>query len=119
MNKWYGKVGYGVAEETLPGVYVEKIIERSYYGDVTRNVKNEESGESLNSNINITNNISIVADAFACQNFHLMKYATFMGARWVVKSVETAHPRLLLTIGGVYNGPTPETSDGSGEDSGN
>lgn len=118
MSKWYGIIGFGVTEEGIPGVYTERVIERPYYGDVTRNVKKTENGEGLNKDINITNDISIVSDAYAYQNFHLMKYVIFMGARWEVRSVEVGHPRLFLSIGGVYNGPTPETSGESGENSG-
>lgn len=118
MSKWRGMVGFGATEEGVPGVYDEKVIERRYYGDVTRNVKKAEDGAGLNKDINISNDISIVSDAYAYQNFHLIKYVTFMGARWEVRSVEVGRPRLFLTIGGVYNGPTPETPGGSGENSG-
>lgn len=118
MSKWCGMIGFGATEEEAPGVYKEKVIERRYYGDVTRNVKRSEDGAGLNDDINISNDISIVSDAYACQNFHLIKYVTFMGARWQVRSVEVGYPRLSLAIGGVYNGPTPETSGESGENSG-
>lgn len=118
MSKWHGMIGFGATEEGVPGVYNEIVVERPYYGDVLRDVKNTESGDSLNDNINIANSISIVSDAYAYQNFHLMKYVTFMGARWKVKSVEVGRPRLSLSIGGVYNGPTPETPERAGENSG-
>lgn len=118
MSKWYGMVGYSCAEEIKPGVYREQVVERPYYGDVTRNVKMTEPGEGLNDDINVGNDISIVSDPYAYQNFHLMKYVTYMGARWKVKSVKVKRPRLLLSIGGVYNGPTPETPGGFGENSG-
>lgn len=118
MSKWYGMVGYGWTEEVRPGVYVEQIVERPYYGDLIRNTKSAEQGESLNDDIEIRNDLSIVADAYAYQNFHLMKYATFMGVRWKVRSVEVTHPRLELSIGGVYNGPTPEAPEPPGESTG-
>ena len=118
MSKWYGMVGFGATEEDVSGVYTERVIERPYYGELTRNVKNTEAGDSLNDDINISNDISIISDAYAYQNFHLMKYVTFMGARWKVRSVEVGHPRLFLSIGGVYNGPTPETPEETGESSG-
>ena len=35
MAKFYGVIGYAVTEETKPGVWAEKIIERMYYGDST------------------------------------------------------------------------------------
>ena len=104
MNKFYGKIGYAISEETVPGVWVERIVERSYYGDVIRNIRRLQSSENLNDDINVTNEISIVADAFANQNFHSMRYVEYMGTKWKVSSIEVKYPRLILSIGGVYNG---------------
>lgn len=104
MNKFYGKIGYAISEETVPGVWVEQIVERSYYGDVIRNIRRLQSSENLNDDINISNEISIVADAFANQNFHSMRYVEYMGTKWKVSSIEVKYPRLILSIGGVYNG---------------
>lgn len=118
MSRWFGKVGYSVTEETNPGVYTEKVIERSYYGDLIRNSRSLDQGPSLNDDIEIDNDISIIADAYAYQNFAFMKYVVFMGVRWKVRSVKVEHPRLFLSIGGVYNGPTPDPSGEAGESSG-
>lgn len=104
MNKFYGKIGYAISEETVPGVWVEQIVERSYYGDVIRNIRRLQSSENLNDDINVSNEISIVADAFANQNFHSMRYVEYMGTKWKVSSIEVKYPRLILSIGGVYNG---------------
>lgn len=102
--KFYGSVGYAETVETKPGVWEEQIAERMYYGDFTRNTRKLQSSESINDNINVTNEISIVADPFANENFHSMRYIRFMGAKWKISSVEVQYPRLILTIGGVYNG---------------
>lgn len=104
MAKFYGKIGYAMTKETIPGVWVEEIVERSYYGDVIRNIRRLQSSENLNDDINVSNEISIVADAFANQNFHSMRYVEYMGAKWKVSSVEVKYPRLILNVGGVYNG---------------
>lgn len=104
MNKFYGKIGYAISEETVPGVWVERIVERSYYGDVIRNIRRLQSSENLNDDINVSNEISIVVDAFANQNFHSMRYVEYMGTKWKVSSIEVKYPRLILSIGGVYNG---------------
>ena len=104
MNKFYGKIGYAISEESVPGVWVERIVERSYYGDVIRNIRRLQSSENLNDDINVSNEISIVADAFANQNFHSMRYVEYMGTKWKVSSIEVKYPRLILSIGGVYNG---------------
>ena len=104
MAKFYGKIGYAITKETTPGVWVEEIVERSYYGDVIRNIRRLQGSENLNDDINVSNEISIVADAFANQNFYSMRYVEYMGAKWKVSSVEVKYPRLILNIGGVYNG---------------
>ena len=103
MAKFYGVIGYGETEETTPGVWKPKITERSYYGDLTRNTRRLQSADKLNDNICISNEISIVADPFAYKNFHLMLYVEFMGAKWKITNVEVQYPRLILTIGDVYN----------------
>lgn len=104
MAKFYGTIGYAVTVETKPGVWTEKITERMYYGDMTRNTRKLQSTDQLNDNINVANEISIVADPFANENFHSMKYVEFMSAKWKITSVEVQYPRLILTVGGVYNG---------------
>lgn len=104
MAKFYGAVGYAVTEENTPGVWDERIIERMYYGELIRNTRKLQSTEYLNDDINISNEISILADPFAYANFHSMRYVDFMGAKWKITSVEVQYPRLILTVGGVYNG---------------
>lgn len=104
MAKYYGKIGYAETVETNPGVWTEQITERSYYGDMIRNTRRLQSAEQVNDNINITNDLSIIADPYAINNFHTMRYAEFMGAKWKISNVEVQYPRLILTLGGLYNG---------------
>lgn len=106
MAKFYGKVGYAEISETSPGVNTEHLTERSYYGDVIRNVRKLEPGESVNDNVDVNNSLSIVADPYAYQHFFAIRYVQWMGVYWKVSNVEVQYPRLLLTVGGVYNGPT-------------
>jgi len=105
MARYCGSVGYAVTVETSPGVWEEQITTRKYYGDLRRNTRRLQTTDQLNDNINVTNEISIVADPFAVQNFHMMRYAEYMGTKWKVTNVEVAFPRLILTLGGVWNGP--------------
>lgn len=104
MAKFYGKIGYVNTVETKPGVYEEQIVERYYYGDLIRNTRRLQSADQVNDDINISNEISIVADPYATNNFHTMRYAVFMGTKWKISNVEVSYPRLILTLGGVYNG---------------
>ena len=104
MAKFYGMIGFAETVETVPGVWVEQITERPYFGDLTRNFRRLQTADQLNDNINVENNISIVSDPYANQNFHSIRYAEFMGTRWKISNVEVQYPRLILTTGGVYNG---------------
>jgi len=103
MAKFYGAIGYAETKETAPGVWRESITERSYYGDVIRNTRRWEGSEHLNDDLNINNLISIVADAYANENFFAIRYIIWMGSKWKVTNVEVQRPRLVLTIGGLYN----------------
>ena len=104
MAKFYGKIGFAKPTETNLGVWEDVIVERSYSGDLGRNTFRLQSSENLNDNINISNEISIIADPYANENFHSMRYVEFMGARWKINNVEVKYPRLILSVGGVYNG---------------
>lgn len=106
--KYFGKIGYGVTEETRPGVSLPTISDRDYYGDIVRNTRRLENGGKVVDDLNINMTLSIVADPFAYQNFHQIKYAEYMGSKWKVSSVEVQYPRLILTLGGVYNGEDAE-----------
>ena len=103
MAKFYGEIGFGTSIETSPGVYEDQVTTRNYYGDLIKNTRRLESSGSVNDDINISNQISIVADPYANENFYTMRYVKFMGAKWKISDVEVQYPRLILTIGGVYN----------------
>lgn len=106
MAKFYGKVGYGFSEEIRPGVWEEQITEYPYYGDVIRDTRRLDNGDKVISDISVQNSISIVADPYAHSHFFAMRYIEWMGALWIVSNVEVQYPRLILRLGGVYNGPT-------------
>lgn len=107
MAKFFGKIGYGEATETSPGVWEDTIVEYPYYGDVVRNTRKLSEGESLNNDLSVSNSISIVADAYANEHFFAIRYIQWAGALWTVSDVDASQsPRLLLRLGGVYNGPT-------------
>lgn len=106
MAKWYGKIGFAETVETVPGYYDEVITAKPYCGDLIRNNRMlQTSTDSTNDNVNITNQISIIADPYAQNHFYSMRYAEFSGAKWKVTNVDASqYPRLILTLGGVYNG---------------
>lgn len=104
MAKFYGVVGFVDTVETEPGIWEEKVTERTYSGDLVRNSRRLQSSDSVNESITISNEISIIADPYAEQNFHAIRYAVFMGTKWKIESVDVQYPRLTLTMGGKYNG---------------
>lgn len=104
MAKWFGKIGYAETVEKEPGDYREEIIEKSYFGEVIRNTRMlQNSGNSTNNDVNISNQISIVADPYANNHIFAMRYVEFQGAKWKVSTVDVQYPRLILTVGGLYN----------------
>lgn len=109
MARFFGEVGYGdsIENPSDSGVWIDVITEAQYYGDVIRNTRKLESGESLNDDITVGNSISIVADDFAVEHFFKIKYVRWAGVLWTVTNVEVRTPRLILSLGSVYNGPTP------------
>lgn len=104
MAKWYGKIGYADNVEVEPGVWEDGIVEHSYYGDLNRNTRSLQNSGGINDNINLSNEVSIVADPYASENFYKMRYVEFAGTKWKITNVEVKYPRLILSIGGVWNG---------------
>ena len=102
MAKWFGKIGYAETEEISPGVWKEQIVEREYYGDLVRNTRRLQTADKINDDIIVSNELSIVSDPYANQNFHAIRYVEFMGSKWKVSLVEVSYPRLILTLGGLY-----------------
>ena len=106
MNRYFGEIGYRETIETEPGIWEETITPRNYYGDIVKNYARNAFSEHVTTikNPECSNSISIVADPYAFENFHNIVYATFMGTKWVVTNVDaTQYPRLILSLGGVYN----------------
>lgn len=107
MARFYGEIGYGESIENPSdsGVWTDVITEVHYYGDVIRNTRQLVNGENLNDNITVGNSISIIADDYAIAHFSKIKYVRWAGVLWTVTGVEVKSPRLILSIGSVYNGP--------------
>lgn len=107
MNKFYGTVGFVKTEETEPGVWKAQTVEHGYCGDLNRNIYRND-GSRVNTDFNINNQVSIVCDPYALENFQFIKYVRFLGSAWKVSSVEVNYPRLILNLGDVY---TEEVED--------
>lgn len=107
MAKFYGEIGYGETVESPvgSGIFIDVITEVTYMGEVIRESRLLQSGENLNSDISVSNSISIVADEYASEHFFAIRYIRWAGALWTVTNVQVQRPRLILSLGSVYNGP--------------
>lgn len=110
MAKYHGVIGFVEFKEIAPGVSDEIPTEREYYGDVLQNNKRWEAGSDINDNIQINNRISIIADEYANDNLFAIRYISWKKSFWKVTNAEVQRPRIILTIGGVYNGPAARSA---------
>lgn len=111
MAKFYGNIGFLDTVETEPGIWEETYKVIPYYGDIVRDMSRWQSSGQVNDNITLSNNISIVADPYASENFQKMRYVEYLGVKWKIESVEIQYPRLILNIGGEWNEQTSGTSN--------
>lgn len=102
--KFSGMIGYADLVETAPGVWEEQITEHKHYGEFTRNTSRLVTSQNVNDNVDVNTEISIIADTYAVHNIQSMRYVEFLGAKWKITSVAPQYPRLILSIGGLYNG---------------
>ena len=109
MDKYYGIIGFADSSEKRPGVWEDTITEKPYYGDVMRYSKSSGSSDKVIDDIRVSNQISILSDPHIMNHLQSLKYLEWLGAKWKVSDIEVKYPRLILTIGGAYNGPTADT----------
>lgn len=106
--KYFGKIGFVkyVEEDPLdaPGVCVENITEREYYGDLTRIINHSQpASEKVTDDLKLNNQISVLLDPYALDNFSNIRYVTFLNSKWEVSAVEVQYPRLIISFGGLYH----------------
>lgn len=105
--RFYGKIGFRHQGETFAhsGIWEDTVIEKYYYGDIQKmSIRDQANNDSINNNVVLSHQVTIVADPFVTQNYQDILYAEIEGAKWRVTYVENVPPRLRLTIGGKYNG---------------
>lgn len=102
MAKYYGIIGFATQEETKPGIWEDVIVERPYKGDVLRNGRRYDRSENINDNFTITNQFSIVSDAFLYSHIPALRYLEYMGSKFKIVSAEIDRPRVTISVGGVY-----------------
>jgi len=105
MARFYGKVGFGQTQDKGNGVHAVDVYYREYFGDEVQNYKTADNSQGVNSEFHTSTQISIVSDSHASENLSAIRYVEWRGVLWRVTGVDIQHPRLLLRLGGVYNGP--------------
>lgn len=113
MAKWSGRIGFvTTAEKPVgSGIYKDVIVIKAFSGDVNRVVRKWQTADKINEDVNLNNEISIVATPYLTENFYAIRFISFMNNWWRVNTVTMNYPRLTLEIGGLYNGDTTATSD--------
>ena len=106
MAKYYGEIGYAESTNPSPGVYKETIVERKYYGEIIKNSGRIQLSGQVNEDLQVSSQISIISDPYAVSNYQNIRYAIMNGAKWKVTNVDIQYPRLIMTLGGLYNGST-------------
>lgn len=104
MAKWYGNVGFADTIEYEPGAWEETVVEHPYYGDILFDHWKRENSGGVNDNVNLSHRISIVADSYAHSHCSSMVYVEYMNEKWKITDIEVQYPRLILSIGGLWNG---------------
>lgn len=105
-SKFYDAIGYAESQETTPGVWKDVITEHMHYGDVLRNSRTLKEGDKVNNDISVGSRISVVMDAYAnMEHYFAMRYIKWLGNYWTISKVDVEAPRLVLWLGGEYNGP--------------
>lgn len=103
MAKFRGIVGYADEHEVSPGVW-DGVRERTYSGDVVEDRQRITVGQQINGEISLKHQISIVSDAYANDHVFAIRYVKWRGGCWAVTDAVVQRPRIILTLGGMYNG---------------
>lgn len=104
MAKYAGLVGYVTEEETSPGVWSPVESPIMMKGDVINQRYNVIDDNRVNSNVTLNHRISLLGDSYAFDNYHLIRWINFRGSKLEVSSVEIQRPRLIVSLGGLWNG---------------
>lgn len=103
--RYFGKLGFAKTEEVAPGIWEPVNTERDVYGDVNNLTQRQQANQnSTNDDLVLSCEFSVIVDAFTEENFQHVKYITYLGSKWKVTNIKVARPRLILNVGGVYNG---------------
>ena len=107
MARFHDKVGVliSIANEQT-GMATDRAVERPYYGTVLEHTRRWEASEHVTDDLSVSNQISITANDYAFKHMSSIAYVHYMGGYWKVSAIRVKAPQIILTLGGVWNGPT-------------
>lgn len=109
MARFYGPVGFKVTEDDQEtGIVRDSVVEKSYYGRVIEHSRRWQGSDMVTDDLVLGNQISITANDYAFEHASAITYIRYMGGLWKVEAIRIRRPEIILTLGGVYNGPRPE-----------
>ena len=121
MARFHGAVGFNIVSDTDDqdtGIARNTVVEKTFYGRVIEHVRRWQGSDTNTEDLTLGNQIAITANDYAFQHATGIVYVYYMGGRWKVTSMRRKHPEIILTLGGVYNGPIPSGVSGEAEDAG-
>lgn len=102
MSRFSGKLGFVMTRETEEGVWLENIVELPAKGTIRSLYVRNDNGSTVNTNLRLSNAISILMDTKIQTYLETLKYVIFKGSKWEVQSIEVNYPRLTINLGGLY-----------------
>ena len=104
MARFSGLVGYVPQQETTPGVWTPVENPRKMKGDIIRQSSTNASSGNLNDDVTLNHRISLIGDAYAFDNYFNIKWIKIDTMKWKVVNIEIERPRIIISLGGVWNG---------------
>lgn len=102
MSRFSGKLGFVMTRETEEGVWLEDFIELPVKGTIRSLYVRNDNSSSVNSNLRLTNEISVLMDTKIETYLETLKYVVWKGSKWGVQSIGVNYPRLTINLGGPY-----------------
>lgn len=107
MARFHDKVGFLIPKDDQETGIADTVpVEKSYYGKILEHSRRWETGDNLNDDLSVSNQIAITANDYAFRYMSSIGYVRWKCAYWKVVSLRVKGPEIILTLGGVWNGPT-------------
>lgn len=104
MTKYAGLVGYVVQEQTAPSVWTPVETPKRMKGDIIRQSASTQNDDKVNSDITLNHRVSLIGDAYAFSSYFNIRWIEIDGHKWEVTNVEVQRPRIIVSLGGPWNG---------------